>query len=110
MDAKLLEYPLYGGTLLQWMIALAITLTIVLAVRLALPFVTRRIDALSRRTRLSVDDAIASALRATRTGLITVVAIAIGSQALELPGGAEKVVRGVATVALFLQVGLWLAA
>ena len=110
MDSRLLEYPLYGGTLLQWIIALAVVLAMVLAARLALPVVTRRLDELSKRTRLSLDDAVASALRATRTGLITVVAIAAGSQALELPAGAQKVVVGVATVALFLQVGLWLAA
>src|SRR5687768_3189604 len=110
MDSRLLEYPLYGGTLLQWLIALGITLAIVLAARIALPLLTRRLEALSKRTRLGIDDAVTAALRATRQGLVTVVAISVGSQALELSDGAQKILGGVATVALFLQVGLWLAA
>jgi small-conductance mechanosensitive channel len=109
MDQNPLEYPLYGGTVLQWLMATGITLAIVLAVRLALPLITRRLEALSKRTRLGFDDALTQALRSTRITLVTLVAIEVGSHALDLAGGAQKLVGGVATIALFLQVGLWLA-
>jgi small-conductance mechanosensitive channel len=108
MDAKLLEWPLYGGTLLQWLVALGVTLGIVLAVRIAMPFLVARLEALSKRTHLVIDDALVHALRTTRNWLVALVAIAAGSQALELPEGAGKLVRGVATIALFVQAGLWL--
>jgi small-conductance mechanosensitive channel len=110
MDAAILQHPLYGGTLLQWLIALGITLAIILVARVGLPLVMRRLEVLSRRTRLGFDDAITAALRSTRQGLVTVVAISVGSQALELPDAARKVLGGIATIALFLQVGLWLGA
>ena len=110
MDARLLEWPLYGGTLLQWLIALGVTFAIVLAVRIAMPFLVERLEKLSRRTHLVVDDALVHALRTTKPWLITLVAIAVGSAALELPPGAQRAVRGIATVALFVQAGLWLGA
>lgn len=106
----LLQWPLYGGTLLQWLLALGLTLAIVLAAGLALPAITRHLEALARRTTLVVDDALAHALRATRLGLVALAAAAAGSQALELPDGARGAVRTVATIALFVQGGLWLAA
>jgi small-conductance mechanosensitive channel len=109
MNSEIFQYPLYGGTLLQWLVAISITLGIVLVVRIALPLATRRLDTLSKRTSLAVDDAIVHALRATRAGLITLVAVSVGSEALELSAGAHKLIRGVATIALFLQVGLWLS-
>ena len=107
---RLLDLPLYGGTLYQWCIAAGITAVIVLAVRLVLPIVTRRLEALSKRTQIIIDDAAVNALRATRLLLVAVVAAEIGSHALDLPGAAQKIVRGASTIALFLQVGLWLAA
>ena len=105
----LLHYPLPAGTLMQWLTALGLTVVIVLAVRLAKPILIRRLRALSQRTRLSIDDAIVHALDSTRLWLIAVVATSLGSQALDLPSRAQQIVDGAATIALFLQVGLWLA-
>lgn len=110
MDSGLLAWPLYGGTLLQWLVALGVTLGIVLAARIALPFVIHRLEVLSKRTTLVVDDALTQALHSTRLVLVALVAIQAGTQALELPGGAQQAVRAVATIALFLQVGLWAGA
>ncbi|MGH8482501.1 MAG: mechanosensitive ion channel family protein, partial [Nevskiaceae bacterium] len=107
---RMLDLPLYGGTLFQWLTAAGIAAVIVLAARLALPILTRRLEAFSKRSTLVIDGALMHALRATRMALVAVVAAEVGSQALELPDGAQKVVRAAATIALFLQVGLWLAA
>jgi len=106
---RLIDIPLYGGTLMQWLTAIGLTVIIVLAARLAIPMLARRLEALSRRTTLVVDDALVHALRATRFALVAVVAAEFGSHALELPDGARTLVRGASTVALFLQVGLWLS-
>jgi small-conductance mechanosensitive channel len=108
MDTHPLDWPLYGGTLLQWLVALGVTLGLVLAVRIALPFLVARLEKLSKRTKLVVDDALVHALAKTRHSLVMVVALDLGTRALDLPPGAQKAVHGVATVALFLQAGLWL--
>lgn len=108
-ELPLLDYPLPAGTLLQWLTALGLTVVIVLAVRLAKPVLVRRLQALSQRTRLSIDDALVHALQETRLWLVAVVATSLGSQALDLPDRVQKIVDGAATIALFLQIGLWLA-
>jgi small-conductance mechanosensitive channel len=107
---EILALELYGNTLSQWLVAGGLTAVIVLLVRLAKPIVLRRLEAVARRTALGVDDAVVHALKSTRVLLVTLVAINIGSRALELPANVQKIIDGVSTVALFLQIGLWLAA
>ena len=105
-----MDLELYGGTLTQWLAAIAIAAALVLLVRMAKPILIRRLEKVSQHTRLAVDDAVVQALRSTRTLLITLVAIDVGSRALSLPPNTQKIVDGVATIALFLQVGIWLSA
>jgi small-conductance mechanosensitive channel len=105
----LLDYPLPAGTVMQWLTAIGLTLVIVLAVRLAKPMLVRRLQALSKRTRLSIDDAIVHALDMTRLWLVTIVATSVGSAALDLPSRLQQVIDGAAALALFLQIGLWLS-
>jgi small-conductance mechanosensitive channel len=106
----ILELELYGGSLSQWVAALAVTALIVMMVRMAMPAVVRRLEALSKHTKVGLDDAAVNALKSTRLLLITLIAINVGSRVLTLPVNAQKVVDGVSTIALFLQVGLWLSA
>lgn len=108
-DLPLLDYPLPAGTLMQWLTAIGVTVVIVLAARLAKPMLVRRLEALSKRTRLSIDDAIVHALDSTRLWLVTVIATSAGSAALDLPSRAQQIVDGAAALALFLQIGLWLS-
>lgn len=109
-DVPVLDLPLYGGTLSQWLLALAITAVVVLAVRLAKPLIVRRLGAAAARTHVAIDDAVVQALQATRMLLVTIVALNIGSRALQLPDNAQKIVDGASAIALFVQVGLWGAA
>ena len=108
-ELPLLDYPLPAGSVMQWLTALGLTIVIVLAVRVAKPILVRRLQALSKRTRLSIDDAVVHALDSTRLWLVTVIATAIGSQPLDLPSRVQQIVDGASAVALFLQIGLWLA-
>ena len=108
-EIPLLDYPLPGGTLMQWLTAIGLTVVIVLAARLAKPILVRRLQALSKRTRLSIDDAIVHALDSTRLWLVAVIATSVGSQALELPNRVHQIVDGAAAVALFFQIGLWMS-
>jgi len=105
-----MDLELYGGTLTQWLAAIAISAGLVMLVRMAKPLIIRRLEKVSQHTRVAIDDAVVQALRSTRTLLITLVAIDVGSRALSLPPNTQKIVDGVATIALFLQVGIWLSA
>jgi small-conductance mechanosensitive channel len=105
----LLDTPVYAGTIMQWLTALGLTTVVVLSVQLAKPILVRRLTALSQRTRLAIDDAVVHALDSTRVWLVTIIAIEVGSHALDLPETAQKIIDGAATIALFLQIGLWLA-
>lgn len=107
--AAILDLEMYGGTLSQWLAALGVTAVLMLAVRLVKPMLLRRMAAASARTHTALDDAVVHALQSTRVLLISLVALEVGSHALSLPANAQKIVDGAATIALFLQAGLWLA-
>lgn len=104
-----LDTEILGNTPMEWAVALGITAIVVLAVMLAKPILVRRLSALSQRTRSSIDDALVQALQATRLLLVAIVALSVGTQGLEL-GKAGRLIEGAATLALFLQVGLWASA
>jgi len=108
--SEILDLTVYGSTLLQWALAAGMATIIVLLVGLAKPVLLRRLGAAAQRTRLSFDDALVYALRATRLLPVALIAIGVGGQLLDLPAKAEKFVGGAATIALFVQVGLWVAA
>lgn len=105
--SALLKTEIYGGTLTDWGMALGITAIVVLAVMLAKPILVRRITAIAERTHTSIDDAVVLAIGATKILLVAVIAFYVGAQSLELAPKAANAVKAVATVAFFLQVGLW---
>lgn len=104
-----MQTEILGNTPMEWAVAIGITAIVVLAVMLAKPILIRRLTALSQRTHTSIDDALVQALRATRLLLVAIVALSIGTQGLEL-GKVGRIIEGAATLALFLQVGLWASA
>lgn len=101
---------IFGGQLTQWAVALGVTTTIILVVALLKPLLIRRISLLASRTSTSLDDGLVCAVKATKMLLVTLIALYVGSQYLELPEKSTKFLAGAATIAAFLQVGFWLAA
>lgn len=105
-----LSIEVYGSTLLQWLVAAGITSVILLAYSFAKPIVLRRLTAASQHTPVAIDDAIVAALQSTRFVLVTIVAINIGTRALELSPNVQKLIDGAAAIAFFVQLGLWASA
>lgn len=101
---------IFGGQLTHWALALGISTTIILAVALLKPLLIRRLTLLAGRTRTSLDDGLVRAVKATKMLLVTLIALYVGSQYLELPEKSAAFLDGAATIAAFLQVGFWLAA
>ena len=93
--------------LTEWLIAFGVAIAIVLVVAVAKRIAIRLLRRLAARTATQIDDAFLAAVQATRLWLITVAALCLGSQYLELP---RKVAFGfdkALTITLFLQVGFW---
>lgn len=103
----LLDYRLLKDPLRDWLIAIGIVTVVVLLVALLKPILIRRLSALARRTDTKLDDAAVKAVQATRIGLLFFVALHVGAKYLTLPGKLPLWLGHAATIAMFLQLGLW---
>jgi len=105
LDVVILHNPLR-----DWLVALAITVAIVLLAALVKRIAVRRLSRIARRTVTQIDDAVVKALQATRLWLVFIIALEIGTENLKLAVRLTHAIDHLATVAVFVQVGLWLAA
>jgi len=98
---------LLGDRLLDWLTALGIA-ALALLVLLALKWLAvRRLGRIAERTATGLDDLTVGLARRTRTLLVAVPALYLGSLYLELPARAARILQGAAGLAVFLQVALW---
>jgi small-conductance mechanosensitive channel len=105
-----LDRVLLRNSLRDWLIALGVAAAVWLAVALARRVAVRRLSVIARRTETVLDDALVKAIQATRLWLVALFALYLGSKHLELPRAAEAALDRMATIAAFLQAGLWLGA
>ena len=94
----------------DWIGALLIAALIILLGLVVKTAGLRKLRELAQRTVTPVDDAAVATIEATRLGLIVLIALYAGSHNLDLPPRVLKILDGAAVIALFLQLGLWLAA
>ena len=106
----LLELELLGNPLQDWLAALGIALAINVVVGLFKWTIVHRLAKVATRSSHAFDDALVEIARRTRQWLILGVTLFVASHYLELPARAESVLRVTATVAAFLQLGLWAGA
>jgi small-conductance mechanosensitive channel len=98
---------LLGSRLLDWLTALGIAVLALLALLLLKRLAVRRLERLAERTASQLDDFVIALARRTRTLLVAVPALYLGSLYLALPARAARLLQGAATLAVFLQVALW---
>ncbi len=89
------------------LIALGIAATVFLALLGLREFVVRRLGKRAERTANGLDDLVVSLGRRTQLLVIAVVALYFGSLYVTLQPRQEKTLRGLAEVAVFLQIALW---
>lgn len=105
---KQLENILSGNSLTEWLVALT-ALAIGLVLILLFKWVAvGRIEALARKTSTRLDDALALALRKTQTWILFFPLLYLASGWLELPNNLNRVLNVLATIAFFMQIGIWL--
>ena len=110
IDFQNLESLFLGNSLNSWIITAGVTAVIVLIAFAIKWLVVVRLSKFAKRTDFVYDDAIVESVRATRMWLVFFPALLIGVQGLDLPdrllGGLGKA----ATLAFFIQLGLWVSA
>lgn len=97
----------YGNTIRQYLLAGAVTIGIILVTYLIRGVLAGRLQQIAARTATKVDDILLSVLVQTRMLLTVFVGIYVGSLVLDLPKRLEQLLPLAATVAVFLQIGLW---
>ncbi|HKY90968.1 MAG TPA: mechanosensitive ion channel family protein [Nevskiaceae bacterium] len=105
-----MSWVILGNPLADWAIALGFAVSINLAVALVRWLAINKLSNAARRSRTHFDDGIVEAVRRTRQWLVTIVSLYIGSRYLELPEKTNVFLGGAATLAAFMQVGMWISA
>ena len=107
---EILEMEVLGNPLSAWATAVGIALAINVLVAIVLWAVRRHLVHLAGNTDTAVDDSIIRVAKATRQWLVFAVTLFLGTMYLELTPRVDTILKYVATVAAFLQLGLWAGA
>jgi small-conductance mechanosensitive channel len=105
-----LNTTFYDNTLSSWLIALAVAVTIAVALRLFQIMGIRNIARLAARTETTWDDAFVEVLHHTTWLFLLIIALFAGSLLLTLPAHVRTIANATTIVALLFQTGIWLNA
>jgi small-conductance mechanosensitive channel len=99
----------YGNEIKTWLIALAVSIGTLVALRLVEQVLIVRVERLTQKTHTIIDDVIIGALRKTKLLYLLIVSIFVGSIWLSLPSEVRSPLWKVAIVATIIQAGIWLS-
>jgi len=102
-----LNLTVLGNSLTAWIAAVAVAFLSYGGLALIRDKGMERLLRLATRTGTSWDESLVAALRQTKSLLLVIVSLYLGSRFLELPPGAGRFGLSAVTIALFVQVGLW---
>lgn len=105
---NLLHTNLLNNSLLQWGIALAVVIGVMIGQRILQGVIVARVRRWTEKTHNTFDDLLINMLDDTKTFLVLVVAVYLGSLALRLPDDTQVALRTLALIALVIQAALWL--
>jgi len=88
--AELLARDYYGNSLEIWFTALAITVGVLVVLRVVQSLVANRLQKLAKHTSTKWDDIVVEALRKTKLWFLSIAALFAGANILELPGRADR--------------------
>lgn len=106
---KQINVTLLGNHLSDWLIALGVLLAGIVLTLIIKWVAVNRLDALAQKTSIILDDAFVSALRKTNIWILFFPLLLLASHWLNLPGSLPDTLNVLATIAFFLQVGIWLS-
>ena len=106
---EILETTVLGNSLRVWAAAIGATLVTFAAIRIVGMRLIRRFVRIADHTENRWDDVVASALDATRSVLLLIVALFVGVNVLTLPDRVASILHSIAAIALLVQSGLWMS-
>jgi small-conductance mechanosensitive channel len=104
-----LNHVFYGNEIQTWLVALGIAAGSLLVLRLVEAFVIARLQRLTKRTSTVIDDIVIASIRKTKLIYLLIVAIYLGSRALDLPERVHSFGWKTLIVASLLQAGVWVS-
>ena len=99
----------YGNEIKTWLIALAVAIGTLVALRLIEQVLIVRVERLTQKTNTIIDDVIIGALRKTKLLYLLIVSIFVGSIWLSLPSEVRSPLWKVTIVATIIQAGIWVS-
>ena len=105
-----LETMLLGNSLQAWATAIGLALIINLVIGVGRWWVLKYFAVFAAKTPTGFDDAFVAMARQTKQWLVFGVTLFVGTKYLELDTRVDSYFVKIATVAFFLQIGLWLSA
>lgn len=99
-----------GNDARTWLVAAGVTVVSFTVIRFVAVWSAKRLTAFAGKTQVYWDDVVASGLAATKSVLILLVALFLGSNVLDVPDRSAGILESVAVIALLIQGGLWLTA
>jgi small-conductance mechanosensitive channel len=106
-DLGVPEWELYGNALSQWLIAVAVAVVTIGAVWGIKRSVGRQLERSGAESKSRFLTVVGRSLAHTKWFFYLLLALFLGSQALDLPEGAEQGLRIATVVAVLLQLGVW---
>ena len=104
------DVAFWDTSLLDWLIALVITLGAWAFLRLVVYIVANRLERLTAKTSTKWDDIAVAPLKRTSRLFLIVVAATIAATTMNLPARLSGALQTVLVIALIIQGGIWLSA
>jgi small-conductance mechanosensitive channel len=104
---ELLETNYFGNSLQAWLTAVGILAVVLTILRIAQRIVASRLQKLAAVTSTEWDDIVVAALDKTKLWFLTLVAMFVGSMAIELSATPTRALDKLLVIGFLLQAGLW---
>jgi small-conductance mechanosensitive channel len=104
---NVLSITVLGNSLTAWATVAAVVLLSYAILALIRDKGLERLLRLATRTGTSWDESLVASLRQTKSLLLVIVSLYLGSRFLDLPPETGRFASSAVTIALFVQVGLW---
>jgi len=104
-----MQFQFLDNNAWSWLHALLAFLFTAVGVRLLLKIIADRLEKFAKRTSTPLDDAAVGLIRKTKWWVLFIIGIYVAIRFLDIDPAATEWVQGFATIALFIQAGIWMS-
>jgi len=107
MNLEFMNKTVFGSSLMQWLIAGAVLVAVVILLRLVQRLVQRRFEAFAGSSRAQWAKIVSEIMGHTKFLFLLVVGVFVATFFLKLPGRAQSVISDLLIIGLLIQAGIW---